>query len=1094
MGFQLVLGSSGSGKSTYVLNRVVKESMSNSDCDYIMIVPEQFTLETQRQIVTMHPNNGVFNIDIVSFERLTYRIFEELNYNAKPVLDDCGKTLLLRKVIEDNKEELVVYGKNSTKLGFVEEMKSLISEMLQYSISKEMLHEAYNKTNDKKLLNAKIKDIILIYEKFRESLGEQFMATEELLNYLCQLIPKSNIIKNSTITLDGYTGFTPIQLKVIELLMIYAKDVIVTITIPSEENYRIIKGEQELFNLSKETISKLLGLAEGNRIVCEEDVVINDSKPVRFEREMLGYLEKHLFRYTGEICHKKDGGVCIYEAFNPQKEISYVVYRIKKLIEEGYRFRDIAVVTGDNEKYAQAILKIFEQNNIKGFVDNKKGVMDNPFVQLIRNSLLISKENFSYDSVFALLKTGLLDVDLEDVDILENYVLATGVRGYTSYNKIWVKTGRKEDSELLEHINNIRINFMKDYQGLYDILKKGRVQVKAALTGLYGYICSLDLYNKLKNKSKAFETAGDYVLAKEFESIYELVIDMFDRVVRLIGEEYVTAEELMHILDTGFEQIKIGVIPSVIDSVTIGDIERTRLGDIKALFFVGVNEGIIPKNESGAGILSEFDRERLKNINIKLAPTKKENAYIQKFYLYLNMTKPRQNLYISYSKFDFEGKSSGPSYLINVIKGMYSELTIDKEHNFKDMKEYIYVPKSELSEEFEAVKKLDRQSAGALYGDVLFGSVSRIEKYVACEYAHFLQYGLKLKERKVYEVTAGDLGTLYHEVIRRVTLKIKESEYTFSNIPNEIKEEIVRESVLQVSSNYNNTIMLSSEKNKYMLEKLTQVVNRTIWAIGNQLKSGNFKIDDCEVAFSPEKTSGELELLLSNGGKMQVNGRIDRVDCCEKEEEVIVKVVDYKTYDEKLDYEDIYYGLKLQLLVYMKAALLIEANKNPDKRVVPGAILYNVLKNPIISIDDAMENDKVDKMMLEKMRPEGMVSDSDVIMSELDASRTGKSYSIPVKFKKDGKPDSYSSIMNQDVFDKLPEYAFNKIKELSEKIIDGNVSINPYKKKDKTACDYCEFSDVCGFDIRDRRYNFNIINKMDEDSFIKKMKGENADA
>ena len=1074
LAFQLIIGASGCGKSRYLTEKLIAASVNDREGSYIVAVPEQFTMETQKNIVFNHPDHGVMNIDIVSFERLAYRIFEEQNVTLKPVLDDCGKLLILRKVIEENKDRLEIYSKNVNKVGFVVNMKSLISELLQYDISVEKLDELLEKCGNKKILGAKLKDISIIYTEFKKELGEDFLTSEEILKCLCTYIGSSNIIRKSTVVFDGYTGFTPIQYKVIELLMIHAKNVVVTVTMDTKENYRNISGEHELFYLSKETINKLYELADKNNIECKEDILMDDGVCRRFNNEPLRHLEKNVFRFKNAPYEgKTDDCISIFEAFNPHQEINYVVYRIKSLVKEGYRFKDIAVVSGDNAAYSKYISKIFEASGISTFIDDKKGVLGNPLIELIRTSLLVAHENFSYDSVFRMLKTKLTGIEDEAVDILENYVIACGIKGYSAYKKEWVKKYNSADEINLEYINSVRKGYMEKYEPLYRAITKRGATVSDIIKALYAYLDDIGVYDRLL----AIKTeVGEKLLEKEFETIYDSVIDIFEKTVRLIGNQCIPPDELANILDTGFEQVRISIIPPIVDSVTVGDIERTRLSDIKVLFFVGVNDGIIPKASDEGGILSEFDRENMKAVGAGLAPTKRENIYIQKFYLYLNMTKPSQRLYMSYSKFDFEGKGIQKSYLIGNMLSMYPSLKVLRESDIDGLENYIYKAPSVYEKRIVPASYIEPSEAVGLYGKELYGSVSRIEKYISCAFAHFLQYGLELSERQCYEVTGADLGSLYHDVLRRVTLSIKDSEYTFSDIPDAKRSEMVREAVIITAEDYKNTIMFSSERNKYMLEKMTGIVDKTVWAIGRQLKKGNFNVESSELPFSPQRVGNDLMIKLSDGGSIELHGRIDRVDTCEDKDNIYVKVVDYKTYDEKLDFTDVYYGLNLQLMVYMKAALLIE-QKRSEKSVIPAALFYNILKNPIVRDTDEPETE-----LLKEMRPVGILNDDTRVIELLDNSIEKSSQAVPLTLKSDGTPDKNSGVFPYDVMERVPDYALNRIRKAGEEIMRGNVSVSPYQKGNKTSCEYCRYASICGFDYKEEDYGYRRLKKIDKET------------
>lgn len=1117
MSLQLILGSSGSGKSHTLYQEVIQKSMEYENGNYQIIVPEQFTMQTQKDLVSMHPNHGIMNIDILSFLRLAYRVFDELGGKDRIVLEDTGKSMILRKVVEQRKDNLTLFQSNVKKAGFIGELKSILSEIYQYSIKPEQLEKMMELTHNKPMLNNKIKDLLTIYTGFDEFLKDKYITAEEILDVLAESVEKSELIKNSTICLDGFTGFTPSQYKLITKLLQYAKKVIVTVTIDQRENIDKLDEEFKLFHLSKKTILKLKDIGKENGISIDQDIYVGETKiPYRFlESPSLSFLEHNLFRYPCETYNEEQEDVSIHAAKEAKNEIAFVIRQIHKLVrEENYRYKDIAVVTGDIETYGRIIDKEFPIGNIASFVDYKRDIIGNPLVEFMRGILEVIDRDYSYESMFRYLRCGMLDIAKEDIDYIENYVIALGIRGSKRWREEWKRRYPTKSELDLERINQIRKQISEELEEVRVILSSKEASVLDYSTGLYEFLVKLNVAGKLQEYCDGFQEDCDRLRAKEFGQVYPIVMEILEKIVELLGDEVITLKEYEEILTSGFEEAKVGLIPPGIDQVVVGDIERTRLKDIKALFFVGVNDGIIPKVSSGGGIISDMERQVLADNNMELAPTKKLSAFTEQFYIYLNLTKPQNKLYISFSKVNGEGKTIRPSYLIQKMMKLYPKMVIrDEDKNKLDLSYILGTRKgiSYLSEGLRNYSSMDvtdewkelyswyfrnaenkklldplidgafysneelgltKAVAHALYGNEMNNSVTRLERYAACAYAHFMDYGLELMERQEYHIAVPDLGNIFHNAIDLFSSKLKESQYNWHTITDEMREIYVRESVEEATLEYGNTILKSSKRNEYIINRVERITKRTVWALCEHVRKGVFEPDSFELQFSYMDNLDFVNIPLSDHQWMKLRGRIDRLDTCEDEEHVYVKVIDYKSGNTSLDIVSFYYGLQLQLVVYLGAALEITKNKNPDKAVIPAGIFYYHIDDPIIN---KSTEGNIEESILNELKMKGLVNDdmsiaglmdSTLVNEEGKARSSTKSNIIPIEINKDGYPTKRSDIASKEQFETMKQYVRGKIAGLGKEIIDGTTKINPYKLKDRTACDYCQYRGICGFDTK----------------------------
>ena len=1121
MALQLILGGSGSGKTTYLYDEVIRLSMEHPQEQYFLIVPEQFTMQTQKDIVTRHPNHGTMNIDIVSFARLAYRIFEELAVEQLSVLDDMGKSMVLRKVAAAQKRQLVLFGGQLSKPGFVGQLKSMLSEFYQYGITPEALREMAPSARSP-LLRQKLEDLALVEQSFQEYIEGHYITTEQVLDVLCRLIPESGLIRNSVIALDGYTGFTPVQYRLTELFLVYAKQVYVTVTADEAAGIYGKMGIQNLFYMSRQMAVRLSEIAEKNQVKKLPDIILGEQKNRRFARRPeLAWLEQNLFRYGTETAYTGEAtdSIVFFQASNPSGEVSHIVHEIQRLVQEGKaRYREIAVITGDLPGYGKEITHQFTQNQIPHFMDDKKNVLDNCLVELIRASLEAVRQDFSYESVMRYLRTGLVSQERTMVDRLENYILAMGIRGGKRFRETWERTYRGAGDLNVTEVNAFKDRVLAPLFAMQERFRQADLTIAGMTEAVLTLLADCRAEEQLESYQEYFTKIGEHRLAKEYGQVYGLVTELLKRLSDLLGEERVSRKEYLEILDAGFAELKVGVIPAVADRVVVGDITRTRLAHIRVLFFAGVNDGIVPARKERGSLLSDRDRDFLGEHHLELAPTAREESFQQRFYLYLMMTKPSKQLILSWCRTGADGKSRRPSFLIGELRAMFPDAVLTDQETQMDSEIYsVAEAKQRLStklgqyrdgqleqDEEKAqflelyrwfVSSKDNQKtlrrfmdaaffvyeqqgishavAKALYGEILSGSVTRLEQYAACAYSHFLRYGLELLERKRFELASSDIGTLFHESIDLCFRRVKEKQYDWHTMTNETRDMLVEECVAAVTENYGNTILGSSARNRYLAQRVGQITKRTVWALQQQIKKGDFIPAGFEVSFSAADNLSAMKIALSESEALHLRGRIDRMDVCEDGGKVYVKIIDYKSGSTSFDLLALYYGLQLQLVVYMDAVTEMAQHHYPDKEIVPAGILYYNIADPLAEKKGQPDPEKIDAEILKKLRMNGLVNSELEVVRHLDRTIEKESDVIPVVLKDGEVQAGRSSVANRERFARLSQFVHRKLKEAGQKILDGEIGVAPYKNGQRTACDYCPYHAVCGFDRKTSGYEFN---------------------
>lgn len=1108
MSLRLIMGNSGSGKSHRLYQELVDTSIKQPNRRVLLIVPEQYSLQAQRELVQRHPRKGLFQMEVLSFQRLAYRIFEEVGGERRVILEESGKSLLLRKVAMEEKENLKTLGLSLGKPGYLAQVKSLISELAQYDVTGEGMERLLLAAKKKPRLYYKLQDVALLQEGFYKRLQKTYITAEEVLGALEQVAADSAILKGCTIGVDGFVGFTPQQLKLLGTLLTLASQVTVTVPMDVRDNPEKRSGKHALFYPARKTIDALMRVAKERKIFIEEPVLLGNTGSPRYAGSpALGFLERHMLRFDGKVYGEKQEEIFLSVCRNPVEEAHAAARTIVHLVRAcGYRYRDTAVITGDIGTYGEYVRRVFDDYQIPVFVDITKSVLLNPMLELIRAVLEVLNRDFRYDTVFRYLRTGLAGISQEETDLLENYVLACGIRGRAGWNREWSQTTRTFHQDEAERCNTIRKKVMKPLeQFALKARGRGRKNARQLTEALYEFLTALSIQEQMESYRITFEQSGRPEQAREYGQMYGIVIELLDKVVELLGEETMNLKEYTEILEAGFEEVKVGNIPPTADQVLVGDLERTRLKNVKALFFLGLNDGWVPARSDKTGILTDQDREELVAAQIELAPTSRENAYQQRFYLYLNLTKPKERLYLSYSRSNMNGEALRPSYLINSIRKLFAHMPVRDESEQEDWRERVCTPKNGLDCLMEGIRRLPeeepakwwkelyswyyerdsyreklgtlvraafltrtqkglgRRVAKALYGENLVNSVSRLERFAACAFAHFLRYGLNLCERETYVFQPADFGNVLHLILELFSRKMESSSYSWADVPQKLAETWVEECVEQVTGEYGARVLQSTARNQHAVRRMKRLMKRTVWALCSQVRAGSFVPSNYEVSFTVAEDLHAVNIALTEQETMRLKGRIDRIDVCEKNDQVYVKVIDYKSGNTEFDIAALYYGLQLQLVVYLNAAMELESRIYPDKEIVPGGILYYRISDPMLERGEASP-EEINRQILKKLKPSGLINGDRSVVEAFDGGVDRDSDVIPVSYNKDGKPSRYASVASKEQFASLSSFVHQKMQSLGREILRGDCGALPYERKGRTPCEYCEFREVCGFD------------------------------
>ncbi|MGM9987771.1 MAG: helicase-exonuclease AddAB subunit AddB [Bacillaceae bacterium] len=1115
MALQFILGRSGTGKTTYCLNEITEAVLNEPIGNNIVyICPEQMTFQIERSLAK---SSGSIRAGVFSFTRLAWKVFQEVGGITRIHLDNQGIEMMLRKVVEGQKEQLKVYERAIEQSGFYTQLAQMIEEFKQNGVSVESLSMLSEQTNNE-LLKLKLHDLSLIYREYEQAMTGKYVDSKDYLRLLMEKIPQSTFLKEATIYIDGFHSFSLQEIEVILALQKVCNDMKIILTL--EPN--AIK-EYSLFHLTGTTYERIERLTRENGVTIEEPLLFSTVK--RFETTNLNHLEQH-FERRPVITAYEDGAIHFTLAQNFRGEIEKIAREICRLVEEEkVRYRDISIMARNIGDYMDLCRTIFKDYRIPFYSDEKKKMIHHPFIECILSTFEVLESNWRLDAVFRMLKTGIfLEGAIDDIDLLENYCLAYGIKGSKwtkqepwEYNRYGLKTATKttEERQKEEVLNDLRNRITTPLVALQKKMKKA-TNVKEMCFALYTYFEEMKFANKLEQLAVQAEEQDEILISKEHIQAWEKTIGLLEQLVEMLGEEQVSFKTFMNVLRTGLEGLEFTTVPSSLDEVIIANMDHSRIEETKYLFLLGINEGVIPSVRKEEGMFSDEDRERLQQLGVEVNPTAKQRLLDEEFIFYMACVRPSKGLYLSCSLGDSEEKALFPSAFYKRMKEMFPiieevyvsndllatseadvslvtreiptfSLLMEKLTLYKDKKiemsfwwdVYNYYIKKENNEFYRFIlqslfyqnktKPLEEVISTELYGEEIVGSVSRIEQFNSCPYAHFANHGLKLRERDVYNLEAPAIGQLFHDALKKVTDTLLENNYTWADLTREMCQQLAVQAIEEIAPQIQREILLSSNRYQYIKHKLQQIIYRATVILAEQGKNSGFTPIGLEVPFGENEKIPSLRFQLPNGRRMGLVGRIDRVDKAQTENGSYLRIVDYKSTSKDLDLAEVYYGLSLQMLTYLDIAVT-HSRSWIGERVTPAGVLYFHVHNPMLDIAKMMKEElpsesMIESELLKRFKMKGLVLADEETVRLMDTTlQTGYSDIISVGLKRDGGFYSASSVASLEEFNKLTNHVRNNYIEVGTKITEGNISVEPYKYKNKVPCTFCNYKSVCQFD------------------------------
>ena len=882
-----------------------------------------------------------------------------------------------------------------------------------------------------------------------------------------------------------------------------------------------------LFNPTQRTYAELVDRVKKCKLQLTKPIILE--RAVRFSScPQLAHIERNIFELKPSKLDSADN-IRIISVPNTRAEVRFVARQILELVKEkNYRYRDIAVIASDIDSYQHYIRAYFDDYGIPFFIDKRKPLNQHPVVQLICSALQAVTVGFAHGDVFAYLKTDLVPIQRYDIDLLENYCLAFGITANDwQSDKQWNFAGKDNEDFDEQRINQIRLKAIGPLLELRDRLcpvdEPAKTLSAEKLTQtIFNFLDDLKVKETIGSWIEEANKNEDVATANEHQQFYNKLVDIFDELVEVFVGRAMTAEDYFAIINSAFSQLTLAFIPPTLDQVLVGSIERSRHPDLKAVFLIGATQRQFPVPVSSDSILTDDDRSAAESADFQLAPPVTQMLTERQYLAYIAFTRPSEFLCVTYPSVDDKGGAVPRSQFIDNLESLFGnlneesiageEIDIEKVHSETELADLLCArlgkdtfltnaddnsrldgllndicSDEQLAElgsnvlsaiNYDNCARLDGDVVGELFGRQIQTSATRLSTFAACPYRYFARYVLDLKERKDSKIRPLDIGDFYHRALDALLKKLNEEKKDFSTIENDELLKILNEQIEQViqSSSFISNFSRHSLHNAYIIHSAAEVLGDCVLAIGQMVRAGSFRPSFSEVSFGklrhsecreePPDTLGKYELALGNNRVLSLDGKIDRLDIAEVDGKKIAIVFDYKRRDMSFNWSKFYYGLDVQLPLYMLAIRNAAGSKTKN---VAGAFYMPVEVSPQRATLDEISK----KTDIFNYKAKGIFNGRFFqLLDSAASSGWSKFYSFRITSKDEQYGNySISAALKPDDFEKVLRFTEQKIVKLVQEILSGGIDVRPYRLSDKSPCSYCEYKSVCRFDWQINDYN-----------------------
>ena len=1058
---QIIYGRASTGK-TYTVFERIKRDVENGQ-QVILLVPEQFTFESERTLLHTLEGDSSTNVSVLSFTRLYDEVARFVGGRVADLINDSHKAILMGQAFSAVSNNLSLWGKYTDSPRFIKTLLAAVNEMKSAAVKPEQLREIATRIDEAYLKN-KLEDLALIYGAYDALLGNNFLDPEDNITRLAENLLKYKFFENKTVYIDSFRSFTGGQYKIIDRILSQADNVICCFTAHNIENNTI-----DLFSNIRHTIENVCEIAIKNKVKILPHIELDD---FHYSNDALSRVEAAFAGLHNDENAKNDGYVTICECVTAADEAEFAARTIRRLVRDGkYRYKDFVIICRNADDYKGLVEQACRRNDVFCFADRRREIKNLPLTVFI-NSLLQLLKKYDTDVILNMLKTGLGPLTDSEISDLENYIYIWDINGAV-WNNEWTMnplglSNKKFDTNQLEYLNSLR-------EKIVILINKFRNNFCGTPTKLVMAIIGiLDDYNiaqKLKSKLDEYVQI-DALTADDVRGGYDAVMTILDGLVRCLPEKEITTKQFIDSWDMAVSFATIGNIPQMLDEVTFGSADRIKPSRPKIAFILGANETVFPQRCAVGGVFAERERTKLLNAGLKLISTDITTAIDEDFLVYSSLCCAKDMLFVSYCKYSASGSALEPSSIIRKICDAFDGFELNYEPNDKlkinNLPQTKVTAISKMCELYNTSKKdyqiikqalndsnvcvedylaaadkskvaVSKDVAEELYGKSIPVSATKFDTFHRCKFKFFCNYGLGVKKIEAADFNVLQRGTIVHYVLENI---IKEHGKNIASFTREECDALSDKYLNEYLNSVSGFADVANARIKFLVSKISVIIKDVVFHISKEFAQTDFNPEYCELKIGENKTVPELSLPFGDNGEIKINGSIDRLDVWNG----YLRVVDYKTGTKNFKLSDILVGLNLQMLLYLYS--IVRGNNEELSRLKPAGVLYMPSKR-----------EKEDS----PLTMNGLVFDEERVYTAMEHENNGifipkhECYETGDK-KGQTKGNTY---VGQEVFDLVFDYIEHMLKNMGKDVLSGDSSAIPVDASGKKSCEYCDYYPIC---------------------------------
>ncbi len=1001
----------------------------------LLIVPEQFSHSAERRLCAEGGPTISRYAEVLGFSRLAMRVFAAEGGIADTETDAAGRLLMMSLAVEQVRSRLKIYGVGANKPAFLLQLLQMLEELRSFCIRPDSLREQSRFCEG--LLGEKLEEFALLMESFDSVCANLGQSPESRLSRLLIALEGSDFARGKHFYFDGFTDFNGIELEIIKELLLSGGEVSVYLHCDDLQ-----EGEQQ-FAAARETGRRLLSLYKQSEVIVA---------PTREQDSPLSHLRTHLFR-GGRGEYSADNGVRFIEGGDAMHECRIAAGEILKLLEQGVRLRDITVACADYDTYRPLLETVFHRGDLPAYFAGDTDILRQSVVHMVL-AALEAADGMEQEDVLTYLKSGYAPLSADACDRLENYMLLWNLSGSRleqawTMNPFGMREVREERKErCLEGLNRDRESLMVPLCRLRDGLRRA-ANTGEMLLRLNDFLEEIQLNETLNAMAAELSEAGELQKAQEYAQVYAIICGLMEQMYGILGDTVRSVEEFRLLFRTAVSLYTMGTIPASMDCISVGSLSSQRRSDTPYLFLLGANEGAFPTVQSNQSLLTDSERNQLMAHGIGVAPTTMQALDRELAMMDSVLSAPEKGVYIGTVK----GREAYYARRARKLFPDASCATSDEDFVCRVPGEYAIACKQ--AEPYE-IPDLSDEAVEALYGKTLRLSSSKVDVLASCRFAYFLQYGLKAEERKVAEMDASLYGTFVHDVLEHTVPRVME-EGGFAAVSVErvleIAEEFMEAYTVGVLAS-----LWESERAEYLFRRSFSEVRTVVRRLYAELSVSEFKPKWFELGFGGYK--GDLPAVKIVGEHMEatLEGKVDRADVWQDGERCFVRIVDYKTGKKSFEYTKIYYGLGLQMLLYL-FALRRMGDQLLSEKPYPAGVLYFPARVEQASKQVRLGAEELEQHAVDSHRCSGLLYRDERVLQAMEPG--GSPRFLPYRNDNRGKAQNY--LADGEQLRALEDFVFSKVAELGDELYSGRIKPNPYEGKGDigSACQWCPYSEVC---------------------------------